>query len=276
MNSVVDTISRRLRFASERTRHFQPVSARRFEPLLFWTMPQRFADAADLSCRFNIGGVSVRARRCDMVAVQEIGLDGEYAFVGEVLKGVSRPLVVDAGANVGVFSALVLSLCGDAAVHSIEASQDTFRLLQRNQRANAALEWHPHHFALWNSTGCVHVDETATSTARRANESLKGEYVKARTLDDFVREILRPAQRLHLCKLDIEGAEERVLESSHMALRLIDHLVVEVHPGLCDERNVRTLLATAFADVKDISGRCSAKPLLHAFNSRHGAPARTG
>jgi FkbM family methyltransferase len=275
MSSVVDSITHRWRFASERTREYQSVNGRVLEGLLFWSVPQRVADAIDLSCRFDVGPVTVRARRRDMVAVEEIGLRSEYSFVAEALKEVWRPIVVDAGANIGMFSALVLSLCDTAIVHSIEASRDTFRLLRRNQRANAALDWHPHQFALWDTIGHVQFEEGGMSTARRANDSGNGPSVRTRTLDRFVAEILPVGQRIHVCKLDIEGAEERVLRCSSTALGLIDQLIVEVHPPVCDERTIRTLLAEFFIDVKGISGRCSAKPLLHAFNSRSAAVVRT-
>lgn len=261
-------LRQRVQFATERTRQYRPINRRLLEGFVFWAAPQRVADAAELSCRFDIGAVTVRARRRDMVAVHEIGLDGEYSFVKHALHGSRRPVVIDGGANIGVFSALVLSLCESATVHAIEASPDTFAWLRRNQRANPDLEWHPHHFALWDDANGVEFEEAAASTARRVSAGHTGVRVPTRTLDEFVASVLPPGRRVDLCKLDIEGAEERVLAASRTALRMVDHLIVEVHPGLCSEEAVRTRLAAAFEDVEETAGRSSSKPLLHAFNPR--------
>jgi len=270
--SSIGGLRQRVQFAAERARQYRAINSRLVEGFVFWAAPQRVADATELSCRFDIGAITVRARRRDMVSVQEIGLDGEYSFVKHALQGSRRPVIIDGGANIGVFSALVLSLCERATVHAIEASRDTFAWLRRNQRANPDREWHPHHFALWDDANGVEFEEAGVSTARRVSDRRTGVRVPTRTLDEFVTAVLPPGGRIDLCKLDIEGAEERVLAASRTGLRLIDHLIVEVHPGLCSELAVRRRLAAVFENVDETAGRSSSKPLLHAFNPRFGLP----
>jgi hypothetical protein len=72
--------------------------------------------------------------------------------------------------------------------------------------------------------------------------------VPARRLEGLIDELL-PATRISLLKLDIEGAEERVLKSARGALAMVDSVVIEVHARRVSEENVLQLLREEFTTV---------------------------
>ena len=161
-------------------------------------------------------------------------------------------VVVDAGANVGAFGLLLKAEFPSARVVSIEASRATHDLLADNVRRSGWAAWSTYNCALWDHDGTVDFADDATASANSAvvgdGDSPGHSPVPARRLDGLIAELL-PSTRISLLKLDIEGAEERVLTSVRGALSMVDSLVIEVHARVVDEDNVLKLLKEEFAAV---------------------------
>jgi FkbM family methyltransferase len=160
--------------------------------------------------------------------------------VSTFLRYVLKPggTFIDCGANVGFFSIQAGALVGSGgAVISIEANPKTYKLLERNLKAN-----HfglPVHCALTTQTGEVELfvpgDWDVFSSLRSASvvdgvvdNSFK---VRGRTLDDVIGELA--LTRVDLVKLDIEGAEFDALRSAPGLLR-------EFRPQIITEYGVGT------------------------------------
>jgi FkbM family methyltransferase len=215
---------------------------------------------------FRWRGHPFTARPADDTAIREVLLDGEYAEVLRLLAGApARPVVIDGGANIGLFSLAVLDARPDAAVHSLEPAAATFGVLEQNARANPAFDWRPHRLALWREPGTVAFGAMAASTAGRIHELLPGgvvEMVPAAGLADFAaRHAPGP---IFLLKLDIEGAEEAVLVAGEAVLSRVEHAVVEIHPPRSDEARVLGVLEAHFPRLTRLAGRRSSKPLVLA------------
>lgn len=145
---------------------------------------------------------------------------------------------IDCGANVGYFSVQAGALVGSGGqVISIEANPRTFKLLERNLRAN--------HFgipvecALTSQRGEVELfmprDWDVYSSLRagglvegHADQSFK---VAARTLDEVVHEL--GLRQVNVVKIDIEGGE---LD----ALRSAPKLLADFRPVIVTEYGVNT------------------------------------
>ncbi len=234
-------------------------------------------DAATAYGPFRLpGGIRFYARFLDWAAVQEVALAQEYGFIRSLLPGGAAPKIVDVGANIGMFSMYALSLWPQATVYAVEPSRRTFELLQRNRRANARCAWQVFRYAVWSGDGEVRFENRRFSTSSRVGDATTG--------DELVPAIGLPAllSRLaptpvDLLKMDVEGAEEAALCGHEALLRDVAHLVVEVHPQLCDHDRVVACLRSAYDHLYRIPGRGSDKPLLLATRrpqpwTTYGAP----
>jgi FkbM family methyltransferase len=120
------------------------------------------------------------------------------------------PVIVDAGANIGIASRRLLAMFPGAQVVAIEPDPENAALAAVNTRNTPAI--HVIEKALWSRRALVGVDNpTAESWAFRFSERPAGDRdaIEAITLDDAVASVDRG--QLLLVKMDIEGAERTVL-----------------------------------------------------------------
>jgi FkbM family methyltransferase len=242
-----------------------PVSA-----FVFFLKGQGGSTEADPG-RFHLGRMQFYARFKDWNAVQEVALEREYAFVEAVLKNRPSSTVVDLGANIGLFSMYVLLMDPSTIVHSLEPSQSTYQVLEHNRSANLGLNWHTYRYAVWKADGEVPFENRDYSTSSRIGlNGIGDEVVPAISLATLLARHVRTP--VDLMKVDIEGAEEAVLCGSEPALQNVDHLVVEVHPQLCNQDRVVATLRSVYDFLYQIPGRRSSKPLLLASHQPYLFP----
>ena len=89
--------------------------------------------------------------------------------------------------------------------------------------------------------------------------------VQGITLDALIKQA--DAKNIDVLKIDIEGAEEAFLTAKPDLLARVKNLIIEIHPQICSEDNIRALLAKYFTTITDVSGRQSSKPLLWCRNT---------
>ena len=201
-------------------------------------------------------------RGIDLSAVREVLLDREYAFLRPVLHDFSAPLIIDAGAHIGLFSLWVFSERPASRILSIEADPLTYAVLCENiARSTASVgSWRAINRAAWGDSKPVHFMDAGDAMSHRVSEAGKIS-VEGVTLDELIN-MVAPDSEIDLLKVDIEGAEEAFLCANPRTLTRVKNLVVELHPNLCEASRVETLLRGSFASVERIGGRTSSKPLL--------------
>lgn len=137
------------------------------------------------------------------------------------------PVVVDAGAHVGLFSVL-LSPRADRVV-AIEASPYNFNLLENNLLVNQIDNVTPVNAALWTMEG-----EVGFQTSESSLEGFVSQEGARRVPTLTLNQLLAEYDRISLLKLDIEGSEVEVLMgASDDALSRVDTILgeLEVEPG---------------------------------------------
>ena len=206
---------------------------------------------------FRFRSLPFSARAADWLAVREVLVEREYGFVADVLAGSRAPVVVDVGANIGTFALFVFSLFPDAVVRSFEPSSTTFVVLDANRRANPGLDWSCQRAAAHAADGTAPFVNAPFTTSSRLGAG-GDEDVPTLSLDSIV------TGPVDLLKLDVEGAEEAVLDGREDVLRRVGSVVVEVHPDRCDEQRVVRVLESVYEHVRAVAGRRSTKPLLVA------------
>jgi FkbM family methyltransferase len=167
-------------------------------------------------------------------------------------------LVLDLGANIGVFSTYAARLTGAKRVISLEPVSGTFNKLKQNL-SNNGLEQTvtavQKGIAGTAGTRSIYlgVSSPHSSLYYRGNptfETGRTEDVSVTTLDQLFADFR--LDRVDVCKLDCEGGEvEALLAASDDVLRRIKCLTMEYHfPGdLCDKR-------TFFARLERAGFRC--------------------
>jgi len=144
-------------------------------------------------------------------------------------------LVVDLGANIGMFSLFAAKLSPRVQVHAFEPAPGTFALLRKNVLANNLSNVQCHEFAVSSRTGrqilYIDVGSTADTTVRsRVKEpaSVRIQEVDCMSLDDLFARC--GISRCNLMKVDVEGAEFEIFAAaSRETLDKIDAIAMEYH-----------------------------------------------
>jgi FkbM family methyltransferase len=169
--------------------------------------------------------------------------------------GFPRGVVVDAGANVGMFSLLAAQYA--ERVVALEPDPTNFRILQLNLEANGLENIEPRAQALWHTGGSVSFDVGTHSTGGGVTSN-GGLRVDATTIDSLVDEL----GTIDFLKLDVEGAELDAIPSARR-LEEVRSLVAELHltePG--QERPLIEALTTRGFEVEVV-------PASDGYQPRH-------
>jgi FkbM family methyltransferase len=147
----------------------------------------------------------------------------------------NNDVVIDLGANIGVFSLFAASVSPSVRVHAFEPVSETFSLLKKNVSANKLSNVQCHRCAVSSATGEQTLYVTLGSTADTmipARVKMPGsaarESVECVSLNDlFVRHGIT---KCNFLKVDVEGSEFDIfLSASPQTLGRIDAIAMEYH-----------------------------------------------
>jgi FkbM family methyltransferase len=205
-------------------------------------------------------GIPFHFRSCDLSAIDETLIRGEYDFIVPVLVASQAPLVVDIGMNVGDFAILAVAVNPRSRIVGVEAAAHTAAVARGNAPVRTEGSWTVLNRAAWKNNDPVFLQTGALSVSTRISDS-GSESVQGIDLQTLWAQL--PQRHVDVLKIDVEGAEEAFLCSHPELLANVDQLIVEIHPKACDEGRLRSMLGRTFDIVEDVPGRISSKPLLH-------------
>ncbi|MFH0961320.1 MAG: FkbM family methyltransferase [archaeon] len=161
-------------------------------------------------------------------------------FSGEAVRDVSfsgkgrtkRPIILDIGAHIGLYSLKVASEFPNAIIFAFEPSGVNYYALEENISISRKTNIFPVKMAVSDRNGSVTLfnDPRGSGTNTIVNRiSNNTEKVLAVTVDAFVRK--RRLRSVDFMKIDVEGAEEAVLRGAESTIkRFRPALSVELHP----------------------------------------------
>jgi FkbM family methyltransferase len=159
------------------------------------------------------------------ISIKDILLNREYEYVSEFSVKNFKGLVVDAGANSGIFS-LISALFAEKVV-ALEPYPDNYQRLRKNIEKNFMKNIFPLNKALWYKKETLKIYEGTHSGEHSIHlHSKKFITASSTTLD----ELIRTFGKIDLLKIDIEGAEFSVFKNlDSEVLNRINAIVGEVH-----------------------------------------------
>lgn len=148
----------------------------------------------------------------------------------------SGDTIVDVGAGVGTeLVYFVKHIKNSGKVYSIEASPTTFKKLNLLSLNNNFLNSYCHNLAISDSNGEVWIEEIEAHEKAKINNSKSGISIKSITLDEFVE--MENIKKINYLKVNIEGAEEQMLEGMKSCLSIIDNVAISCHDFLFKDNN---------------------------------------
>lgn len=170
--------------------------------------------------------VHLRFGTSDIPTFKQVFLDQEYAC-----RFAAPPsVIIDAGANIGLYSILMASQFPAARIIAIEPEKSNFDLLLRNSAPYPNIT--PVFGALWHTSEDIRLVDPgrgnwgfACAPKREAAAAL--DCVPGFTVPTLLQRF--SLDRVSVLKVDIEGSEKFVFENSGEWISSVDALIVELH-----------------------------------------------
>jgi len=134
-----------------------------------------------------------------------------------------KPLIVDAGANVGYSALYFATLFPSACIVAIEPDPNSFKILSDHTRPKSNIM--PVHAALWSHDRGLRLQSSNNDSW--STQVGEGTGTPSKRLDVLITSI--PNARVLIIKLDIEGAEREVIESCPEVFAETKCIMVEPH-----------------------------------------------
>lgn len=199
-----------------------------------------------------------------------VGLINEIFFdcVYEFQCSTEAPLIVDAGANIGISALYFKHFFPSSRVICFEPDPKTYEFLKGNCRGNKLTNVDLHQVALSSQSGEAQFYSDASENnfvGMSLNKRLQGkgyplktETIQTEKLSSFIIE------KTDLLKLDIEGSELLVLKdlAASKKMSLIERMIIEYHS---DEENKENQLSALLAILEN-------EDFLYILSNRIGRP----
>ncbi|MDB9315906.1 FkbM family methyltransferase [Spirulina sp. CS-785/01] len=171
-------------------------------------------------CKFYVPPKFRRAGSTGIFLLRE-DYDPELAYIQKTLS--EGQVFIDGGANFGIYTVLASQVVGKSGkVFAFEPGNESFAVLSRNKKINQMDNTKLFQAALSNQKGVTrlyHIDNAPNSYSIGGEAQSQGEFeeVATITLDHLAAD--ENLERVDMIKLDVEGAEELVLQGGQMMLK---------------------------------------------------------
>jgi FkbM family methyltransferase len=170
--------------------------------------------------------IVMRPRTSDAEIFEQIFVHEQYSLPTNT----SPKLIVDGGANVGFAAVYFANRYPRADIIAIEPEESNFQILRENTALYPKIKILQS--AIWSVNTRLRIENPEDpKDAFRVQEAEQGEgSVDALTIDEVLKSSDAPF--IDILKLDIEGAEKEVFESSEPWLDRVGVFIVELHDRL--------------------------------------------
>lgn len=173
----------------------------------------------------------LRKESSDLNVHEEIFDYNCYSFASDYLKGMSSPLILDLGANIGLASVYFSQFCTGGSYICVEPNQDNINTLFCNLKSN-----HLNHMVIakgiWHEATNMFLEKTNeswTACLKRQKMGNDSELIETTTISEIIDE--HRINNIDLLKIDIEGAEHNLFFESNCLdfLYITKSIIIEIH-----------------------------------------------
>ncbi len=151
---------------------------------------------------------------------KEIFADGNYKFYTKN----PIPVIYDCGSNVGTSCLYFSKLYPDAKIKAFEADPHIAGILRSNLQDNNISNAEVNSKAVWIDNNGIEISIEGADAA-----SVYGDTRKLKVESVRLKELLEKESHIDFLKIDIEGAEDMVLEDCKNNLSNVDNIFIEYH-----------------------------------------------
>ncbi len=188
-----------------------------------------------VSWRKTKGYVYMREHTTDIGMTDALlGADeADYDFLIEDEAAKDAKVVVDAGANIGLFSLIVRSVNSDAEIYAIEPDPGNYEICRKNLCGGHDIVLNA---GLWNKCTNLSIKENPSGVSEIGfivQEDVSGE-IDAITIPYIMEKY--HIERIDILKIDIEGSEKQVFDdSANKWIDKVGMLIIETrfHDAFC-------------------------------------------
>ena len=184
----------------------------------------------------------------DVITLLEVWGKNEYRPAVEILKlaKISKPKILDAGANVGYSMAYFKRFFADAEIICIEPDQSNLKQIKKNVELNNFIDVTLVEGALWIKRTKMELKNDyreGSSASLYVVESEKGS-IEGFGIADILA--LQNWRHIDLLKIDVEGTEKYLLEQETTANAILQKtrlIAIEIHDEKADRAKIYKILA---------------------------------
>jgi FkbM family methyltransferase len=178
-----------------------------------------------------------RDTKADRGVIEQIFLNEDYALrrlkrgeeIQNLAKGIEKPLIIDAGANIGASVCWFASQFPAAHIVAFEPDKANFELLVRN---TSGVDVDRHQAAIGSRDGMVAlIDPGEGDWAYRTRPDAEGG-IPLHSISRVVSEKMAQGYVPFIAKIDIEGGEADLFAAPNQWVDLFPLIVVELHDWL--------------------------------------------
>ncbi|MBR4083450.1 MAG: FkbM family methyltransferase [Lachnospiraceae bacterium] len=200
------------------------------------------------------------------VVFEELLLNEDYYFESSR----KAPLIIDAGANVGLAIYYFKLLYPDCRIIAFEPMPRLFDVIKRNIERNKWSNVEVYPYALSGEENGSTIFYVQNSGLAGSLEKRNQEGVVSDEIQEIAVKTVRLSEYLHgtidYLKMDIEGSETKVIEEIQDKLMFVEHIFIEFHEGRLKEHNsiadISTILEKAGFVINVSKSASSAKSSL--------------
>jgi len=202
----------------------------------FWKQPpfrkQRFRP---YTYHFRNQTLHVHDYKSYLLGKNELFREQVYKFTADK----KDPYIIDCGSNIGMSIIYFKSLYPHAKIVAFEADPYIFSFLEKNMQSYNFTDVTINNKAVWNANDeelSFLAEGGAGGRLQEASDQFKFIQIKTARLKDYL------TREVDFLKIDIEGAEYKVLADCAGALQQVKNLFIEYHSMANDPQNLHLIL----------------------------------